>query len=310
MLQISTHEDYYNNDMKKSYIYYINHLNEKLQKLFINENPYIIMSFSFKISLNVLLYAIDKCPRLIKYSENPSEDLQLAAVKSNHNDFYNVLKYIKNPTYKTKLLSVKKKGSSIKYIKEDEQTDELKLLAVKQYGANIEYIKNPTEEMKFEAIKSCKYAINYIKDPTEEMKLLSIENDPFSVSCIENVSDDLVIKSIDKYYNDHYNISEFISDISKLVLTHNVQKYIIDKYLDFIDIIDKFSYNNKILILSHLIFNKYKQKRSNVLKQYLEKCFLKPQSCINILQSSPELQKEPRILKIIRKYNAQQSKKN
>jgi archaellum component FlaD/FlaE len=70
-------------------------------------------------------------PESIKNIDNPSEKLQLIAIKQN----VNAIKHIDNPTEKVQLAAIKQNGNAIKHI------------------------DNPTEKVQLEAIKRNVYAI-------------------------------------------------------------------------------------------------------------------------------------------------------
>jgi len=85
-------------------------------------------------------------PRAIKGMKNPSEGLQMAAMRSAPD----VFQYFKNPSEK------------------------VKLSAVKQRPYNLEYIPNATPEMKRIAVSKMPASIQFIHDPDEELQLLAI----------------------------------------------------------------------------------------------------------------------------------------
>ena len=127
-----------------------------IQNIIKNDIDYILKDVSLLYNLNkqelndLFFYLIKIDGWMIQYVKNPTEEMQLEAVK-----------HINNPTEKVKLEAVKKDGWIIKYI--DNQTEEIKLVAVKQNGRSIKYIKDPTEEMKLEAVKNWKNNNNKTK---------------------------------------------------------------------------------------------------------------------------------------------------
>ena len=78
---------------------------------------------------------------LIQFIDNPSEEVQLAAVKK----FGNSIRYIKNPSQTVQLAAVEKWSTSIQYI--ENPSEKVQLAAVKQYPFSIEYIQNPSEKV-------------------------------------------------------------------------------------------------------------------------------------------------------------------
>jgi len=110
---------------------------------------------------------------MFSLEENPSEDLQLAAVKQDGHAIY----YIKNPSEDLQLAAVKQDGHAIYYIKNP--SEDLQLAAVKQDGHAIRYIIEkgiePSERVQFAAVQENWRAIGDIKNPTPKVKKLAAE---------------------------------------------------------------------------------------------------------------------------------------
>ncbi len=85
---------------------------------------------------------------IIIHIDNPSEKLQLAAIRENAW----AIKYIKKPSKEAQLAAVKQNGEIIGEI--DNPSKEIQLAAVKQNGNAIYYIKKPSEEVQL-AHASC-----------------------------------------------------------------------------------------------------------------------------------------------------------
>jgi hypothetical protein len=79
---------------------------------------------------------------LIQFMDNPSEEVQLAAVK----DDPWAIKHIQNPSERVGLVAVEKIPYSIKYIQNPSQ--EVQLAAVKKNPYTFYHIKHPTEAVK------------------------------------------------------------------------------------------------------------------------------------------------------------------
>lgn len=101
----------------------------------------------------------------IEYIKNPSEDIQLAAIKR----WVGTIKYIKNPSETLKLTAVTQNGYAIAYI--DNPSEELQLAAVNSNGCSIKYIDNPSEKVQRAAVNNNERAIEYIDNLSN--KLLS-----------------------------------------------------------------------------------------------------------------------------------------
>ena len=99
--------------------------------------------------------------------KNPSEAVQLAAVKQN----VCAIDDIKNPREAVQLAAVKQDGYAIDDIKNPSET--VQLVAVNRNGNAIQYIKNPSEDVQLAAVNQDGYAIQYIKNPSEDVKKLA-----------------------------------------------------------------------------------------------------------------------------------------
>ena len=133
--------------------------------------------------------AIKSDGEAIKYIENPSEKMQLEAIK--HTDglysLYKTIEGIKNPTEKVQWEAIKFDPSCIEYIKNP--SEKMQLEVVKQNGENIRYIKNPSEELQMMAIKDDGSNITYIKNPTEKVIFESLKEDTKNIQYIDNPSE-------------------------------------------------------------------------------------------------------------------------
>jgi len=72
-----------------------------------------------KMSETEQVVAVENSPKLIRYIDNQSEKVQLAAIESSPNAHYvkKIAKYIKNPSEKVQLALIEKYPNAIKYIK-------------------------------------------------------------------------------------------------------------------------------------------------------------------------------------------------
>lgn len=119
-------------------------------------------------------------PYSIKDIENPSETIQLVAVKNNGN----VIEYIKNPSAKVKLAAVKSRGMAIEYIKKP--TEEMQLIAVKRDVNALKHIESPSEKVQITALKGDASGIEYIQKPSEKIQLLSVNDFCKNIKYIKN----------------------------------------------------------------------------------------------------------------------------
>lgn len=98
------------------------------------------------------------------------ESTQKALIKE---DPYEI-RYIKNPSEEVQLIAVKGYGQAIEDIKDPSEIVQLE--AVKKYSFAINYIKNPSELVQLESIKEDIYLIEYIKNPSELVQLEVVKN--------------------------------------------------------------------------------------------------------------------------------------
>ena len=153
--------------------------------------------------MNSQLTLIEKNPYAIETIENPSEELQLKAVKL----LGESIEYIKNPSEKVQLEAIKENPYSIETI--DNPSETVQLQAVTYFGDiiqylpnasenvqsaaiqnnpyNIQYIENPNERIQMEAVIQCGLVIEYIKNPSKEIQLAAINENGAAIDLIEEV---------------------------------------------------------------------------------------------------------------------------
>jgi hypothetical protein len=78
-----------------------------------------------------------------------------------------LLQFIDNPSEEVQLAAVKKLGYSIKYI--ENPSEEVQLAAVRKNPYSIYYIQNPTEKVQLAAVEQDGYLIRYIQNPSEKV---------------------------------------------------------------------------------------------------------------------------------------------
>lgn len=100
---------------------------------------------------------------LFKYIPNPSERVQMVAVKIEPTD----LRFINNPSEKVLQTAVSMNGRAIAFI--ENPSEEVQIIAVRENWAAITDIKNPTEEAQLIAVKQRQSLFNYIKNPTPKV---------------------------------------------------------------------------------------------------------------------------------------------
>ena len=208
--------------LKKFYLNYL-YENYKLYK----KLAYFILQLDENPSEQVQLAAVEQNGYAIQFIKNPSEQVQLAAIEQ---DGYTI-QYIENPTEEMKLEAVKKSGFAIQFIKNP--SEQVQLAAVEQNGFAIKYIENPTEEMKLEAVKQDGFVIRCIENPSEQVQLAAVKKNGFAISYIENPSEK-VKEYVRMRTNQSTNksIDEEINEVLKLsgvIFKHdNIRKMVIE----------------------------------------------------------------------------------
>jgi hypothetical protein len=147
-------------------------------------------------------------PMSIKYISNPSESLQLAAVKQNGR----VIQFIKNPSEALQLMAVKQNGQAIQFIAKP--SERVQLAAVKQDGYAIQYIANPSEAMQLAAVTQDGLAIGHIKNPSEAAQLAAVKQHGWAIRYIANPSEAAQLAAVKQQ---HGFAIQFIKNPSKAV---------------------------------------------------------------------------------------------
>ena len=141
-------------------IRYIDHPYESVQRVAIEKklsNFFSINNPSESIAIYALksmTYSNTSRQQLIDLNpigviKNPSEDLQLLAIKKSSSE---VIKHIKNPTERVQILALNDDADNIKYIKNP--SEKIKIMAVKLSPTAIFYISSPSKRVKSELIES------------------------------------------------------------------------------------------------------------------------------------------------------------
>jgi len=125
--------------------------------------------------------------------ENPSEEVQLAAV--NKNGRY--IDCIKGPSEAVQLAAVKRNGESIQFIKDPSEA--VQLAAVKEYGWSIEFIKDPSEAVQIAAVKEDGDSMQFIEDPSENVQLAAVTRDGGSIMHVDNPSESVKLAAVNQY---------------------------------------------------------------------------------------------------------------
>ena len=139
--------------------------------------------------------------KLMFNEESMSEEEKLEVVKK---EGFNI-QYIKNPSEKIQLEAVRQFGDNIQYNIQyiENPTEKVQLKAVKQDSFSIQYIKNPSEKVQLEAVKQNAFSVRHIESPSEAVQLEAVKQDSFSIKYIKNPC-----KVVLDYVNNDYKESK------------------------------------------------------------------------------------------------------
>jgi len=260
-------------DIKKSLKQNINNLNERGKLDLIEKDPASIKKIKGKLNQKFLLKAIKesfgdcfryiKDPSLIimkaainqnayniKYIKNPSEELQLLALKI-VDGVEDILQMIENPTEKVMLKAIK--DNFYNYLEIKNPSKEVQLFAIKlamnekdediitrygnkfsqevlletvKYDSNcLEWIKNPSEEIQLIAVNQNAWTISDINYPSEKVQLAAIKQDPEVIEIIDNPTEAVQLESL-KQDPDNIWFFRKPTEKAKLLAISHIPKYI------------------------------------------------------------------------------------
>ena len=199
---------------------YIRNFSERVQLAMVERNSSsieIIIDKCVDVSEKIKLAAVKSCGYSIIYIKDPSEELQLEAVK-NRGLVLETLSCMTN-SEKIILEAINQNGLAYKYIKDRDNSEEIKLAAVKENGEAIQFITNPSQEIKLEAVRQTYKAIKYIKEPNtilqiEAFKQNAMETmDLLNKKNIRNLSEEVQKAAVSQ----NGNIIIFFDDASEEV---------------------------------------------------------------------------------------------
>ena len=156
------------------------------------------------------LEAVNTFGILIRYvDENPSEELQMVAVKNTPisylyinnpspsvrqyliDDIYNYIQGIVHPFVE----NLSEMTYHVKYLADNNET-ELLTAVLTQNGLLIKYIYSPTSEMILAAVKQERLALHFIHTFPEDCRLELIEMNPYYIQFINNPSEELQLEAV------------------------------------------------------------------------------------------------------------------
>ena len=194
------------------YLELYNYTNKYKDRLTVRDNIiYHKITFPFiknPTEENKKLWYVKKDGLQIQYIENPTKELQLQQIRTNHfqiqyienpseevqlqqvTEIWVQIKYIKNPSEEVQLQQVRDNGTQIRYI--INPTKKVQLQQVRQHASQILYIDNPSEEVQFNLVINDVWQIRYIENPTEKVQLQQIDQNEVQIYFIKNVTDKVI----------------------------------------------------------------------------------------------------------------------
>ena len=149
----------------------------------------------FKSTEEYNLSAVTQDGYAIRDIKNPSEQVQLAAVKQNGLAIEWIIKKGITPSEQVQLAAVTQSKYALLFIKKP--YEQVQLAAVKKYDDMIRFIKNPSEAVKLAASEAVQLtavqqlgtAIRYIDNPSEAVQLAAVTQNDNAIKYIENPSE-------------------------------------------------------------------------------------------------------------------------
>lgn len=117
----------------------------------------------------------------IEHIENPSEAVQLAAVRQN--PF--VVRYIKNPTEAVQKAVIDGKSGGMAYVFVDNKTDSTIRYAIERNPYLVTYIDNPCDEYKLLAVQNDGHVLGEIADRSYDLCLAAVKQNGFAIQHVE-----------------------------------------------------------------------------------------------------------------------------
>ena len=184
-------------------------------------------------------FIVTKCGTMIKYIENPSEEictiaiqqtpLALEFVENQTEDMCRsciyryglALEYVKKQTEELCCIALMNNPKALKFI--INKTDELCMYAIIKMPYTIKYIENPSMEMCIEAITRHPSSIQYIRKQTDEMCFLALEKDVFTLKFIHKQTEEMCIFAISQApVTYHFIKNKTLSIKRKMIEFHGV----------------------------------------------------------------------------------------
>jgi len=138
-----------------------------------------------------LIGYVKENPDNIKYIKNPSQEVQLAALRRKPQ----IIQFIAFPSEKFQLYVVRLSPGYIRYI--NEPTDNVIIEAFKKDNSILEEIPYPSEKVQMYAVSHFPLAIFDIQYPTDQVQIIAINKEGESILHIRNLKKSVIEKCKD-----------------------------------------------------------------------------------------------------------------
>lgn len=212
-----------------------------------------------------------------KFDDLLTEEEKLDCIKQD----YTFIKKLKNPSEALQIAAIKTSIEALKYLKKP--SEKVLKEAINEDYKVLEFIKNPSTALQLEALPyGYKKVLSLLENPSKETQLEAISFDPFALEFIKNPLEEVQIKAINEYsnniYSSYYDFNKLISFIENP--SEKVQRTILKERRDFEKIKNKTVRNVEIYIelygddlkedetFDFRYLEKYKKKSVIIRKQY------------------------------------------
>lgn len=128
------------------------------------------------------LAAVRQNPDLVSVLDNPTEEVQLAAVRQKAD----CLLQLREPTEKVCLAAIAENPELIRFI--SEPAEKVQLSVLNGDASLIRLVRTPTEKAQMLAVGRNSSLIGHIKNPTEKVQLMAVHDSPANILRIKNPS--------------------------------------------------------------------------------------------------------------------------
>ena len=203
--------------------YHYGILPERIQTDLIYYNPLIIKNIknpTEKIQLIALREDIDLINDIVNNGTMPSEHVQLVTVTQKG---YKI-RYFDNPSEEVQLAAVKQNGEAIRHIlaKGIEPSQEVLLATVKEDGFMLFNIIKAgitlSQEILIAAVSENSSSINYIENPSEQVQLAAVNKSGKSISNIKNPTPKVQLVAVN---NDIHALRNIKNPTDEAIALHN-----------------------------------------------------------------------------------------